>query len=191
MKKLLLCALAILATGAAHADTAGLLQLIDYMGVDYSNAVSGGQVVNPGEYAEMREFAANIQSGIGQLPESGGSVKLADLARQLQTAVASKADPAAIRKFLAALKATEARMEADSMDGVWKQILQKGLYSLPDPSLFPSVRKRWEQGLPTAWNQDVINGLVTLVNQLVSVAGPNVVGVNELPPNAFTTKYAP
>ena len=109
----------------------------------------------------------------------------------LMVVAREKADPTGVRNFLAALKATEARMEADSMDGVWKQILQKGLYSLPDPSLFPSVRKRWEQGLPTAWNQDVINGLVTLVNQLVSVAGPNVVGVNELPPNAFTTKYAP
>lgn len=93
MNKLLLCTLAFLIAAAAHADSAGLLQMIDYMGVDYSNAVAGGQVVSPGEYAEMQEFAANIRSGIEQLPQSGGSAKLADLARQLQTAVAGKADP--------------------------------------------------------------------------------------------------
>ncbi len=101
------------------------------------------------------------------------------------------ADPKAVTAFLAAMKETEQRMSADSMDGVWQKILDQGLYSLPDPSLFPSVRKRWEAGLPTAWNQGVIDGLVTLVNQLVKVAGANVVGVSKLPADAFTTKYAP
>jgi len=96
MKKLLLCALAFLAAGAVHADTAGLLQMIDYMGVDYSNAVSNGKVISTSEYAEMQEFAANIRNGIGQLPVSKGSKKLAIMSHQLQAAVSAKADPATI-----------------------------------------------------------------------------------------------
>jgi NitT/TauT family transport system substrate-binding protein len=101
------------------------------------------------------------------------------------------ANPKGVTQFLAALKQTEKQMEADSMSGVWQGILDQKLYSLPDPSLFPAVRKRWEAGLPTTWNQQVIDGLVTLVDQLVKVAGPNVVGVSKLPADAFTTKYAP
>lgn len=101
------------------------------------------------------------------------------------------ANPVAIKRFLLTMKETTQRMSQDSMSGVWQQILKQGLYSLPDPSLFPAVRKRWEAGLPGAWNQQVIDGLVTLVNQLVKVAGPKVVGVDHLPKDAFTTRYAP
>lgn len=138
------------------------------------------RMVGTGDYRNIM----NVTDMLGQLGMRTDLPILVVVARE-------KADPNGVRKFLAALKATEARMKADSMSGVWQDILDKGLYSLPDPSLFPSVRQRWEAGLPEAWNQDVIDGLVTLVNQLVSVAGADVVGVNELPPDAFTTQFAP
>jgi len=52
------------------ADTSQLLQLIDYIGVDYSEAVSKGQIINEAEYAEMHDFAAGISQQINDLPEN-------------------------------------------------------------------------------------------------------------------------
>ncbi len=42
------------------ADTSQLLQLINYIGADYSDAINNGLVVNEAEYAEMVDFAASI-----------------------------------------------------------------------------------------------------------------------------------
>ena len=96
MKKLLLCILFCLAAGAVHGDPAALLQMIDYMGVDYPNAVDRGRVINADEYAEMREFAGHIETGIGRLHPSEETRKLTTLARKLRAAVDTRAAPDAI-----------------------------------------------------------------------------------------------
>lgn len=101
------------------------------------------------------------------------------------------ADPETVTTFLAAMNETIDRMKADSDDGVWQSILDAELYSLPDPSQFPEVRKRWEAGLPEEWTEEMIDGLVQLVDRLVEVAGPDVVGVEQIDPAAFTTEYNP
>ncbi len=98
-------------------------------------------------------------------------------------------DPEVLRKFLRGFELTLARMQKD--DGVWTSILDNELYSLPDPSLFPSVRARWEAGLPQAWTQETIDGLVALTEELVAVAGAEVVGVDAINPATFTTEFAP
>ena len=100
-------------------------------------------------------------------------------------------EPEAVTRFLEAMQATFQAMSEDSMDGVWQSILDNELYSLPDPSAFPAVRERWEAGLPDAWNQEMIDQLVALVDQLVEIAGPEIVGVESLPPDAYTTEFAP
>ena len=82
-------------------------------------------------------------------------------------------------------------MKEDSNTGIWQSILDNELFSLPDPSLFPSVRDRWEAGIPAEWNQEMIDDLVELVDQLVAVAGADVVGVDTLDASAFTTEYNP
>jgi len=51
------------------ADAPQLLQLIDYVGVDYSGAVADGQVTNKAEYAEMQDFAAGITQQMKDLPD--------------------------------------------------------------------------------------------------------------------------
>lgn len=51
------------------ADTQQLLQLIDYVGVDYSSAVQDGQIVNNTEYEEMMDFAAGISLQLEDLPK--------------------------------------------------------------------------------------------------------------------------
>jgi NitT/TauT family transport system substrate-binding protein len=101
------------------------------------------------------------------------------------------ADPETVRTFLRAMNATIEAMKADSMDGVWQSILDNELYSLPDPSAFPAVRARWEAGLPTAWTRAQIDGLVTLVQELVAVAGSDLVGIDRVDPDAFTTALNP
>src|SRR5688500_1490010 len=72
------------------ADARNLLQLIDYVGVDYAGAVAGGQVIHAGEYAEMVEFARRIRDGVATL---GGSEALADDAEALVGSVARKGPP--------------------------------------------------------------------------------------------------
>ncbi len=76
--------------GAVRADIAGLLQLVDYVGVDYSEAVTGGEITNQFEYSEMQEFAASIRSQIRQLPDKPANEKLIALADKLITAVDSR-----------------------------------------------------------------------------------------------------
>ena len=98
-------------------------------------------------------------------------------------------NPETLRTFLRGFDMALARMKQD--DGVWASILENELYSLPDPALFPSVRARWEAGLPQTWTQETIDGIVTLTEELVAVAGAEVVGVETIDPAAFTTEFAP
>lgn len=100
-------------------------------------------------------------------------------------------DPEVLTTFIKALQMTTAAMVADSDDGIWASILENELYTLPDPSVFPEVRARWEAGLPEVWNQELIDGLVDLVEGLVEVAGAEVVGIERIDPEAFTTAYLP
>lgn len=67
------------AAGPARAgtDPKVLLQLADYVAVDYPEAVSEGAVVNAAEYAEMREFAARIVDLSVELEPGGALVESA------------------------------------------------------------------------------------------------------------------
>lgn len=97
-------------------------------------------------------------------------------------------DRATLATFLRAMDTATARMKQD--DGIWDSILTEGLYSLPDESLMASVRERWEVSLPSQWNDDIVDGLVELVEQMVAVAGAEVVGTDRLDLNAFSTEFA-
>jgi len=83
------------------ADTQQLLQLIDYVGVDYSVAVEDGQVVNEAEYAEMVDFAAGISQQLGDLPEHSIKAELADQAQSLALWVQQKESPEKLRQLTA------------------------------------------------------------------------------------------
>lgn len=91
--------------------------------------------------------------------------------------------------FIKALVATTAKMRAD--DAIWQDILDQGLYKLPDPALFPAVRARWEAGLPSEWNRQNVDALARLVDKLVAVAGVGVIGVSKIDPLIFNTGYDP
>jgi len=66
-------------------------KLLDYVAVDYDGAVSGGNVVSAGEFAEMNEFTATIARQIGSLPANPAKPDLERRAEALHDLVAAKA----------------------------------------------------------------------------------------------------
>ena len=48
------------AVAARYLSQQRLLQMLDYVGVDYPPTVENGEVVDPVEYAEMEEFSGEI-----------------------------------------------------------------------------------------------------------------------------------
>lgn len=71
-------------------------RLLDYIGVDYREAVADGKIINPLEYDEMREFSATVSSKVAALPQRPAKAELVTGAKELETAIAAKAEPAAI-----------------------------------------------------------------------------------------------
>ncbi len=76
-------------------------------------------------------------------------------------------------------------------DPFWQTILDEELYTLPDPSQFTLVIDRWKLGTPDAWTEESIDGLVAMVERLVELAGAEVVGVESVPRDAYTTEFNP
>lgn len=94
--------------------------------------------------------------------------------------------------FIATLQDTVEVMKATpSDDPFWQTILDQGLYSLPDPSQFPQVVERWKLGTTDSWTQESVDGLVSMVDRLVELAGPDVVGVERVDPAAYSLEYLP
>ncbi len=96
MKRVLGLVLGVLLFSSARADVQTLLQLVDYMGVDYAGAIENGVIVNEFEYAEMVEFGGRIQGELNQLQATAATPQLNTLAQQLATEVTNKAAPAVI-----------------------------------------------------------------------------------------------
>ncbi len=89
---------------SVRADVQALLQMVDYMGVDYPAAVEGGQVVNEFEYAEMVEFAERITDEVNQLGASPALEDLKGISSELSDAVMSKAQPFMIAEQTQAIR---------------------------------------------------------------------------------------
>ena len=90
--------LAILAV-PVRAEVQGLLQMVDYMGVDYPAAVAHGEVIHAGEYAEMQEFAGSIIKECEALPAGDARERSMAIARDLVSAVETRVDGARIAEL--------------------------------------------------------------------------------------------
>ncbi|MEK6806278.1 MAG: FTR1 family protein [Pseudomonadota bacterium] len=87
--------------GAASATEAqSLIQLLDYIAVDYPEAVEQGKVVNESEYAEMREFSAAIASKSAALK----TLRLEHKAARLKALVENKGDVTQLREIAFAMR---------------------------------------------------------------------------------------
>jgi high-affinity iron transporter len=73
-------------------------RLLDYIAVDYREAVAGGRVINPLEYDEMVEFSSSVSAKLAALPVKPERAKLIEDARALESAVAAKAEPSDIAR---------------------------------------------------------------------------------------------
>jgi len=90
---------------ASEGSVATTWRLLDYIAVDYREAVAGGKVVNQLEYDEMLEFSATAAATIEALPDTPQSDRLRRDAAALQQAIADKAEPDRIATQARALAA--------------------------------------------------------------------------------------
>ena len=102
-KKTALCLLLFILSFSAIASmpVQKLLQLIDYVGVDYREAIKDGQLINPEEYREMQDFVLAIQENIHRLNPIEQS--LIEQAATLESLVNSKADPDVVAELTTAM----------------------------------------------------------------------------------------
>ncbi|MCG8392486.1 MAG: FTR1 family protein [Pseudomonadales bacterium] len=91
---------------AFAANQTALVQLVEYVGADYINAVVDGEVVSPEEYAEMEEFTALLADGVAGLPAADGKADLQSQADALQQAVQDKAGEPRIKELAQSIRAT-------------------------------------------------------------------------------------
>lgn len=75
-------------------DLRTLINLLDYIGKDYSNAVENGNVINAAEYREMSEFSRQVADVFGRLNrqiDKPGFSRLDQKINDLQKAIQNKA----------------------------------------------------------------------------------------------------
>lgn len=98
----LLLLAALLGTSPVFAQTAQtapaqtVWRLLDYIAVDYREAVRDGQVINQAEYLEMVEFSRSARERIALLPVTPAKMGLQQKAVALEKLIADKNPPEAI-----------------------------------------------------------------------------------------------
>ena len=86
----------VLAGPAVAQDAQTILHLLDYIGVDYPEAVEGGRVKDEDEYKEMLEFTAQVAEQVRGLPENAKKAALVADAGALANLVQGKAAPVTV-----------------------------------------------------------------------------------------------
>jgi high-affinity iron transporter len=97
----LAAALALLSPGVSLAQESApsaqvAWRLLDYLAVDYVGAVKDGRVLSASEYAEMKEFSAQVRTRIAALPPTKAQPQLKRQADDLAAAIDRKAAPAEV-----------------------------------------------------------------------------------------------
>ncbi len=89
---------------AAEDPSQRLLQMLDYVGVDYPPTVENGEVVDPVEYAEMEEFSGEIINQLRRMPDHEGKRILLANAAQIRSGISQRVYGEEIRHLTQALK---------------------------------------------------------------------------------------
>ncbi|HUO82813.1 MAG TPA: cytochrome c/FTR1 family iron permease [Gammaproteobacteria bacterium] len=74
-----------------QARAQSIVSALDYVAIDYPEAVQAGEIVNVDEYAEQLEFAATVRNLLQTLPAKPGRDALGDQARRLAAAIERRA----------------------------------------------------------------------------------------------------
>jgi high-affinity iron transporter len=93
------------ATRADNASVTTIWRLLDYMAVDYREAVRDGTIISASEYAEMVEFIGSVNERLGALPSSDAKPELQKQAIDLQAAIGRKAAPELVANLSRSLAA--------------------------------------------------------------------------------------
>ena len=86
------------------ANVQQLIQLTDYVGVDYGVAVVNGEIINSGEYGEMQDFSSAIAEQVAELPSSEARQQLAAQAAELVRLIGKRADASEVKALAAAMR---------------------------------------------------------------------------------------
>src|SRR5687768_4257 len=78
---------------AQSQDVQTAWRLLDYIAVDYREAVQGGRIVNQLEYDEMVEFSGSVSERLKALPSKPAKAQLTMGAAELRRSIAAKAPP--------------------------------------------------------------------------------------------------
>ncbi|MCW8922205.1 MAG: FTR1 family protein [Gammaproteobacteria bacterium] len=90
---------------ASFADSSQrLIQMLDYIGVDYSPTVENGEVIDDVEYAEMQEFSGLLDGLIQGMPEGADKKPLLETARQIRDGIEQRVAGAQISELTQQLK---------------------------------------------------------------------------------------
>lgn len=147
---------------ANDADVQMTWRLLDYIGVDYEGAVSGGQVTSEAEYAEMVEFSGQVETRLKALPDKPGKDDLMRRSAALRAAIEARAAPQEV--------ATQSRSLASAL-----------LAAYPVP-LAPTTTPNLARGVALYAQQ-----CAACHGATGNGKGPNAAGLDP-PPIAFTDK---
>src|SRR5688500_17239062 len=78
---------------AQSRDVQTAWRLLDYIAVDYREAVQGGKILNQLEYDEMVEFSASVAERLKALPAKPAKAQLTLGAAELRRSITAKAPP--------------------------------------------------------------------------------------------------
>ena len=95
-------------------DTRMVINLLDYIGRDYSKAVKRGRVINTSEFAEMRDFTdktITLVDSISEITHLAGLDKIAGDLRQLKNQIQHKRDYKIIREHSNRIKQNILRLK--------------------------------------------------------------------------------
>ena len=67
-----------------------LVQMLDYIGVDYPPTIVNGEIVNEIEYTEMQEFSGELRNLIMAMPESADKQTLVEEAERIRSGIANR-----------------------------------------------------------------------------------------------------
>ena len=91
-------AVAMPASAGTHGAVQTTWRLLDYIAVDYTEAVSNGEVTNELEYAEMQEFSASVAERMAALPANAHRAQLVAEAEALVESISTKVEPAVVAR---------------------------------------------------------------------------------------------
>ena len=83
-----------------------LMQMLDYVGVDYPPTIRHSEIIDVVEYEEMQEFSGEILNLIRSLPENSTKAELLTSGQKVKDLIETRADGEAVTQLTQLLKAS-------------------------------------------------------------------------------------